>query len=344
MGNSQSYDTSDDNNNFIRKQQELIESQRIEIQKLTNQQNNIVQGNVSENMSNPLSIQENKLKLILSVFELDEEYNEISLKKAYIKLAMVHHPDKGGKPANFKKLNTAYKYLLKRLSEKDNNKDHNELKKETEEYLSQQNMDQKMNVNLTEKFDNTVFNKIYDENRNESIYDDGYSDWIKDNEVNDSSQKNLFEGGYNRDQFNSKFNDVKKEKSNTHMIKYSEPVVDISFKNKDSICILGQEKIKDFSGECGNGLSFRDYKDAFTNPCLIDINSVDISKRTNNIKGMTKERKNISYTLSEEGLREKKMMEIKKEKEEQKRLKRISMDDKRNFDIYEAVHKRMLGR
>ena len=41
------------------------------------------------------------------------------------------------------------------------------------------------------------------------------------------------------------------------LVKYENPNVDISFRGKDSLAILGQDKISDFSGDTGAGLGSR---------------------------------------------------------------------------------------
>ena len=39
---------------------------------------------------------------------VDEKASDSEIKKAYRKLSMKHHPDKGGDPEQFKKINEAY--------------------------------------------------------------------------------------------------------------------------------------------------------------------------------------------------------------------------------------------
>ena len=69
-------------------------------------------------------------------------------------------------------------------------------------------------------------------------------------------------------------------------------------KNQDSLVTLGQGKVSNFSGEVGN-LGFTDYKAAFTvDSTLIDTSGVDINGRADSIKGVERERSNISYQLS----------------------------------------------
>ena len=108
--------------------------------------------------------------------------------------------------------------------------------------------------------------------------------------------------------------------------------------------LLGQSEVSDFSGECNSGLSYRDYKDAYTNSCLIDIESVDISKRSKNIKEHNKERKNISYKLSEEDLKKQKYIHLMEKKKEEERVKRLNTSDNNAFSVYDEIHQRMLGK
>ena len=42
------------------------------------------------------------------------------------------------------------------------------------------------------------------------------------------------------------------------IVQYDEPQVDISMKGKDSLMVLGQDNISDFSGQSEGGLNFRD--------------------------------------------------------------------------------------
>ena len=42
-----------------------------------------------------------------------------------------------------------------------------------------QQSDNIRNVNMTEQFDINMFNKIYEDNKEDSVYDRGYNDWMK---------------------------------------------------------------------------------------------------------------------------------------------------------------------
>ncbi len=346
MGNSHSNnEITEEYSKYIEEQKKIIESQQNQINSLKklNRKTPPKDTKVDQQPVPKKKAMTNseKIEFILKIFELDKNYDEGSLKKSYLKLAMVHHPDKGGDPNNFKKITQAYRFLLKKLSDKDNNKDHHELKNENIDYVKNQMTDNKQNINLSDKFDSTRFNKIYEENRIEDAYDNGYGEWIHKNqfETDKIEKKNIGEGN-----FHNAFQEQKKKEINKDIIPYGEPQVSISFKGKDSLVTLGQGKIEDFSGESSSGLQYRDYRDAFSNTYLIDEKSVDLSKRTKTLRQANAERKNISYKLSDEDLEKQRNIHLMEEKREEERIQRIQSSDNHSFSTYDAIHRRMLGR
>ena len=285
------------------------------------------------------------------ILGIGKNYDEKSLKKAYLKKAMVSHPDRGGSPVEFQKVSIAYTLLLKKITDQNNNHLHNDLRDNSKSYMSGQTSDNKMNTKMTDQFDANLFNKIYDDNKIDGVYDRGYGDWMEESNNNNKllEQPKMFNKSFNKDLFNHEFNKYKsqqqKQMSNSgQLVQYDEPQVDISMRGKDSLMVLGQDNISDFSGQSAGGLNFRDYKDAFTNSCLIDESSVDINNRFDNINSMKSSRTNINYKMSSEDLRKQELMKIKMEKDEQKRLKRLTNTDNQAFNIYEQIHDRMLQR
>ena len=101
-------------------------------------------------------------------------------------------------------------------------------------------------------------------------------------------------------------------------------------------------KIKDFSGESG-GLHFRDYKDAYTNTYLVDEDDTNVSSRAQDINQIEKERGNISYEMDEKQQQIYMLKKIQEEQEEELRIERLKQDDSKAFDIYEKIHRRMIG-
>ena len=343
MGNSQSNEISEEYTKYIEEQKKIIESQQNQINRLTKLNSREIPKKTpppnkpqKKQMTN-----DEKIEFILKLFELDKNYDENILKKGYLKLALKHHPDKGGDAENFRKITQAYQFLLKKLGEKDSRKSHNDLKTENEEFMRNQMSDNRQNVNLSDKFDSNVFNKIYEENRQESNFDTGYGKWIEENQV--TSDK-IERGDVSKSNFHQKFQEQKKKQMKGDIVRYEEPQVSISFRGKDSLVTLGDGKVEDFSGESSSGLQYRDYRDAFSNSHLIDVSSVDISHRSKTIRQANTERKNISYEMSQEDLEKQKKIQIMEEKREEERIKRLQQSDQRAFSTYDAIHQRMLGR
>ena len=348
MGNSQSNEIGSEYSKYIEEQKLIIESQQNQINRLSQLNRQPVSGEPEsdrkmDNHTQPKKEMTNSEKIIfiLKIFELGENYDEISLKKSYLKLAMKHHPDKGGDPNSFKKITQAYKFLLKKISEKDDNKDHHELKNGNNEFIKKQNYDSPQNINLSDKFDRNLFNKIYEDNRIGSAYDNGYGEWQEKTQFKTDKieKQNIGKGN-----FNNAFQEHKKKQVKEQIIPYGEPQVSISFKGKDSLVILGDEQVSDFSGESNSGLQYRDYKDAYSNTHLIDENSIDISKRCRTLKQANAERKNISYKISDEDLEKQRRIQIFEERKEKERIERLKSSDNNAFSTYDAIHQRMLGR
>ena len=115
-------------------------------------------------------------------------------------------------------------------------------------------------------------------------------------------------------------------------------------RGKDSLMVLGQEKVSDFSGTSAGGLTFRDYKDAFTNACLIDTNSINMDSRDNNIQAVEQSRSNISYKMSDEDLQRQQLMKMRLEKEDRDRIHRLNQQDNQAFNVYEQIHNRLINK
>jgi curved DNA-binding protein CbpA len=280
------------------------------------------------------------------ILKVSKNYDEKVLKKAYLKAAMKAHPDRGGSPQAFQQVSIAFTVLQKKLKERENNHSHTELRDSSKDYYTQQLNQPKVNVNMTENFDVDVFNKIYDENKIPEVYDEGYGSWMNSNPALESEQSKMFQNGFNKDMFNSTFENYKREQSQRNpqnqLVKYQEPEVKISMSNADSIMTLGQDKITDFSGNSDN-LTYTDYKQAFTDGAtLIDINSVDTSGRTQSIGGIKSQRSNISYTMNQKDQQLYAQRQLLEQQSERDRINRLNVYDQKQGQAYEKIHSMLL--
>jgi curved DNA-binding protein CbpA len=283
---------------------------------------------------------EKKLKIDpYKILDISKNYDERSLKKAYLKMANKTHPDKGGDPNKFKIVTLAYKVLMKKLSQKDNDKIHNELKKNSENFLKPQSSDNKQNINMKGKnFNMEVFNREFDQNKSaDEFADNGYGDWFKKDTHSNQPTKKL-----NKNNFNDEFQRIKSKQCGSQLQKYTEPKELVSMSNADSILVLGKEKVKSYTGE-SNGLHYRDLKEAYEEPTLIDVNSVNISDRENNIEGYNRQRKNVKFQMSQ-GDMEKQALKLQREEQDEKnRIRRLSERDEQSRVSYERIHQRLMG-
>ena len=278
------------------------------------------------------------------ILGITKKYDEKSLKKAYLKKALVTHPDRGGTQIEFQKVSIAYTLLLKKLSDTNNNHLHNDLRNNSKSYMTTQSSDNNRNINMIDHFDANLFNKIYEENKIDDAYDRGYGEWMNDND-NAIEQPKMFNKSFNKDLFNHEFEKYKQSQQKqmgNQVMKYDEPQVDISMRGKDSLMLLGQNDVSDFSGTSEGGLAFRDYKDAFTNSCFIDTGTIDMGARDNNMKSIEQSRSNISHMMSDQDLRKQELIKLRMEKEEQERIHRINQSDSRAFNVYEQIHSRLI--
>ena len=276
------------------------------------------------------------------ILGLSKQYDESSLKKAYLKKAMKAHPDRGGSKDEFQKVSIAYTVLKKKLKERGEIHHHNELRDNAQAFMKTQPT---QHISAGDNFDVAVFNKIYQENRLDDAFDDGYGSWMEQTSKNGHKQQKMFQGEFNKDMFNHEFQKYKqeqKQKMGSQIVQYEEPQVRISMKNQDSLVTLGQGKVTNFSGET-NGLGFSDYKAAFTtDTTLIDEGSVDINGRANSIKGVERERANISYKMSTQDQQRVAYQEALQNKEERARIQRLQVYDQKGEDMYNKVHQMLL--
>ena len=183
------------------------------------------------------------------ILNIGTPFTKSDLKKAYLKAALQHHPDRGGDSQVFQKVSVAYAVLTKQL-ETSGYKDHNELKQSLKQSGEQ----------LTTKIITLInkFNKLYKKTR--WIFTRKEVGW-KILKVDIPTYK-----GFICHIPNSQFEAMKQSQTNFQATCLQDP--QNKFYKGWFIMELGKEKVKNFSGESG-GLKYRDLKDAYENPTMI---------------------------------------------------------------------------
>ena len=133
---------------------------------------------------------------------INDKSSKDDIKKAYIKLAFKHHPDRGGKHDNFVKIKNAYEYLLSNCDNNSNqnssnNNENNGNKSNYNTYKkpddTKQNTNNKSNYNTYQKPNNTEY-KTYSKTFTNKYYTYTYT---YTNKANNYDYKNIYNNNYN---------------------------------------------------------------------------------------------------------------------------------------------------
>lgn len=149
----------------------------------------------------------------LEVLGIQDEValTEESLKKAYKRLAVKAHPDKGGSEEHFEAITRAYAYLTEIIRRLKGGREA-EGKVEAPAALKSTRGDEAENwkhvepVKLNPKnLDMNAFNKMFENTHMPDPDNDGYGDWLKT--AGGAEEGPKFGGKFNRDVFNNMFDD-----------------------------------------------------------------------------------------------------------------------------------------
>ena len=135
---------------------------------------------------------DNKVTDLYSVLEVSRDATPDEIKENYLRLALLHHPDKGGNKNKFKEIATAYKILS---DEKKKNKYDSSLSntyldliKTSDRDISYHKSDKyiKSDANGKEIFDADAFNRAFNESRNYNERDE-FEELLKPLPVEDNT-------------------------------------------------------------------------------------------------------------------------------------------------------------
>lgn len=268
-------------------------------------------------------------------FKKNQKIDIDELKQKYRTYALQTHPDKNnGQTRNFMIIQECYKKLFNDYKLQQDDKQYNELRLGSLDFIEKQKSDNKFNKHFDDKrFDLSKFNKVYTENKISDVNDDGYNDWITQNSFDseDIKRDHSLTSGNFHEKFNSEI------RSTNEMIKYEKPRE--LFMNSENNCLeIGKQKNESFTGKTKN-ISYSDYKEAHTTNKLVDPNMK--YKTYRNIEDIHYDRANIK-ALTEEEILKIEIEKQKKEDEEQQRLRFISQQDQLYSQHYERMNHIML--
>jgi len=271
------------------------------------------------------------------VLEVRKNYTWEELKDAYKYTALITHPDKpGGNEIVFNFVTECFKKLAYEYKARQSDKTFIDLKKQVEEYYSNEEHTKQPVAPIGKENFNEKFNRTFEMCRldNEEV-DFGYGDLMEQssNKREDFSQENLFKSQkFSNQSFNSIFNKHVPAPTK-EIVKYKDPEPMVLAKKMD-YTEIGGKRPDDYSSsvekQSKNSLVYTDYKKAYSNTRLVNeevlkkqkefttIDEYQVYRDTKMKKGLTEKEKKL--------LEKKKLQE---EKEEQERLERVQQENLR---------------
>ena len=225
----------------------------------------------------------------LEVLGIQEEIalTEETLKKAYKRASLKAHPDKGGSDEQFEAITRAFAYLTEILKRIQGGREGGLKEVEAPTALtSGRTEDAKAwkhvePVRLNSKnLDMNAFNQMFEKTHMVDPDHDGYGDWLKD-EMADKGTSAKFSGKFNRDVFNSMFDEEARKKGvKSQQIIHPEamamtlaPTMGLE---------LGRERPDSFTPAPNAKHQFSDLKDAYVREATISdkVSNVRVEARS----------------------------------------------------------------
>lgn len=272
------------------------------------------------------------------IFGLSKNFTWDELKRAYKRLALKAHPDKGGDKIIFDYLTNKFYELANDYKMRTDNKNYNELKNDFNDFIhtnktnvSKFDDDLSLNDRINKHFEST---KIYDED-----IDFGYGDKMSESTETreDFKFNNIFQ---NRKFDNKSFNNIfdKNVTISREVVKHQEPKPMILAKSL-AYSEIGAGKNNDYSSsvEKSKNLAYTDYMKAHSLNRLVDsteFNNIKNFKDTDEYKKYSD--KKIKKKFSSKELKIIEDNKLLEEKLENERLERVK---KKNIQMLEAYNK-----
>ena len=280
----------------------------------------------------------NYFQSCLQVLGLEEEValTEESLKKAYKRVALKAHPDKGGSEDDFEAITRAHAYLgeillrIKGGRAKEGKMEAPEALRDTREGASKEwEMVQPVRLN-PKKLDMNAFNQMFEQTRIPDPEEDGYGDWLKGADGPAAGQK--FGGKFNRDVFNKAFEEEARAKGR---MAHSEPEALTLAPNSGTE--LGRAGGGGFTAAANANLKFTDLRNAYTSDNMITNQVADVNVEARNFDQFSASRKKAPAPLTNQELAGVQAAEAAAAKREEQRRLRAAQEDSLGSQYFERM-------
>jgi curved DNA-binding protein CbpA len=283
----------------------------------------------------------NYFQKCLEVLGLEEEValTEDSLKKAYKKVALKAHPDKGGSEEEFEAITRAHAYLGEILLRIKGGRA-KEGKVEAPEALHDNRTTEAKQWEMVEpvrlnpkKLDMNVFNQMFEQTRIPDPEEDGYGDWLKSADGPADGPK--FGGKFNRDVFNQAFEEEAKRRGTGQELSVRQP--EALYMAPNSGVELGRTGGNGFTAAANASLKFTDLKSAYTSENMITNQVSDVRVENRSFEQYSSSRKAAPAPLSNQEMAGVMAAEAAAAKREEQRRIRAAQEDSLGAQYFERM-------
>lgn len=200
----------------------------------------------------------------------DASYDEA--KKAYKRLAIAHHPDKGGSEETFDRITKAFAFVVEQLKSRAGAAAQFDTLRAGATAAAEGSVapdGKRVAFGLIDpkKFDINMFNKVFEATKIQEEEDDGYETWFRDEssaEGGFDSKMPVFSGQYNRDLFNHMFNEHASSKAmkKTDALAISHGPEELAAPGVGHSTV-GGGRPREFTAAAGSNLQFTDLRAAY---------------------------------------------------------------------------------
>lgn len=283
----------------------------------------------------------NYFQKCLEVLGLEEEValTEEALKKAYKRVALKAHPDKGGSEEEFEAITRAHAYLgeillrVKGGRAKEGKVEAPDALQDTRSSDSKQWQHvQPVRLN-PQKLDMNAFNQMFEQTRVPDPEEDGYGDWLKGEEGVATGP--TFGGKFNRDVFNRAFEEEAKKKAAGQQLAVRQPEALTLAPNHG--VELGRGGGNSFTAAANASLKFTDLKNAYTNENMITNQVADVRIEARSFDQYSSSRKSAPTPLSNDEMAGVMAAEAAAAKREEQRRLRAAQEDSLGSQYFERM-------
>ena len=284
----------------------------------------------------------NYFQKCLEVLGLEEEValTEEALKKAYKRVALKAHPDKGGSEEEFEAITRAHAYLgeillrIKGGRKKEGVVEAPEALQDNRKEASKDwEMVQPVRLN-PKKLDMNAFNQMFEQTRIPDPEEDGYGDWLKGADGPAAGPK--FGGKFNRDVFNQAFEEeAAKRRAQGGEITVRQPEA-LTLAPMSGV-ELGRSGGNGYTAAVGASMKFTDLKSAYTSENMITNQVSDVRVEARSFDQYSSSRKQAPAPLSNQEMAGVMAAEAAAAKREEQRRLRAAQEDSLGAQYFERM-------